>query len=117
MKYIKTFEIVLENPDEISLSDFINNTYWRYKNDMLDCIMKLEKYTTGKYYGADGFYYKILLLEAKGHTKISFIEQIFDLDGMREIIKVKSDVKILRPATEEEIEKFKFLEETNKYNL
>jgi hypothetical protein len=117
MKYLKSYEKY-----DISLSDFINkkNVYWRYTNDLIDCIMKLEKFSETEYAYKSNFIFKVLILGSskKGNKeKNTFTDIVFDSNGLFDIIKLKCAGKILRPATEEEIEKFDLLEVANKYNL
>lgn len=112
MRYIKTYEVVVKpEGQEYSVSDFVNIPYWRYRNSLIDCIMKVEKYSTGKYHGDNSFEFKVL----KDGDK--FIYMKFKSEDIREFIYLEDPIKIIRPATEEEIEDFKFKEDTKNYNL
>lgn len=100
MKHIKIYE---------SYADKFNtkNKYWRYKNSKLDSILKIN--IVNKY----EYNCTILNLETNSINKDVTLTDVI----MKKIVELDEVGKIFRPANEEEIEHFKFIETSNKYNL
>jgi len=103
MKYIKRFE----NGKEYSVKDFNFHKYWRYRNSSIDAIMCLK-------YPIKNEKINIEFLELKNRK---FFETFFTFYSITELFDLKDEIKIFRPATDEEIEIYEIEKNSRKYNL
>lgn len=111
MKYIKLFEGLPTK--HYSIQDFIDIPYWKYKNSGVDSIMKVEFLDNDKL-GKWNSDYKFTFFNLKDST---FFDHIDKNNFLYQIMNLEVPKKILRPATDEEIELFKGNFLTKKYNL
>ena len=114
MKHLKLFEEFT-----YTVQDFLDIPYWRYKNSQVDTIMKVEFLDNDK----DGqkwnseYRFTFFNMTNKNSLKYTFFELINKNDFLYRIINLDIPEKILRPATDEEIELFKEKELMRKYNI
>lgn len=112
MKHLKLFE---ELDRTYKVEDFLDIPYWRYRNKTVDTIMKAEYLDNDQYkYNSN---WNFTFLSLKEIDEFFFYELTLKNDFLYEIIKLDIPEKILRPATEEEIELFKGHFLTRKYNI
>lgn len=112
MKYLKTYENVEKTP-YYHVGDFYKIPYWKYSHSSINCIFKvvfLLKNDKSEYNNPCDL--TMLNLDTFEVSKFNFNESI-----MRSIINVEDYKKVLRPATEEEIQKFNDNLVQNKFNL
>ena len=103
MKPIKRFE----NLKEYSIKDFYNIQYWRYRNSKIDTILCVI-YPIVK----EIIYFEFLKLDDN-----KFFHMTFKFYQIRELFELEDDIKLFRPASTEEIEKYKLEKDSKKYNL
>ena len=111
MKYLKLFE---ELSNTYKVQDFIDIPYWRYRNSQVDTIMKVEYLDNdkeGRKWNSD---YRFTFLRLNDG---SFFEMIDKNNFLYQILNLDVPEKILRPATDGEIEPFKERELAKKFNI
>ena len=111
MKYLKIFE---DWDRTYKLQDFLDIPYWRYKNSGVNTIMKVEFLDNDKNGSKWNSDYKIIFFSLINNT---FHEIIWKNDFLYQIMNLDIPEKILRPATDEEIDLFKDNLLTRKFNI
>lgn len=106
MRYLKTYEEL----NNISVEDFRKIKYWRYCHSKVNSIIKVEFNSD---FNDDEYDFTLYDINKKKLSELKWLPVTF-INGM---IDLKDDNKVLRPATEEEIEEFKIVEKAKKYNL
>lgn len=116
MKYIKKYE-----DNKYTLEDFSKIKYWFYSRskhpDIMNLIFKINsiQYNINMYHTNEN-YYNITAF----YVNTDKIENIKDVDnGSLLDLIIQNDKKeaVLRPATEEEIEKLEIKSTSHKYNI
>jgi hypothetical protein len=114
MKFINTYEKIISKNTEINYNpgDFYKIPYWRYRHSSINSIFKVE-YKIRKSL-ADANECNLTLVNLGTYEVNTFL---FNDAIMHEIAEVKDHMKILRPATESEIEVFNKMVEESKFNI
>lgn len=113
MKHLKTYESLQDIPD-VSYEDFLTIKYWRYAHSMTNNIIRINNIQSKN---KTVFHMTILNLDNVPIGLGLFHTNGYDESFIRKIINVTDDKKILRPATEDEIEFFEIQLNIQKYNL
>jgi hypothetical protein len=128
MKHLQLFEdfdmtnsainrrnFLLQYARPCKIEDFLDIPYWRYANSQVDSIMKVEFLDNdkeGRKWNSD-YRFTFFRLNDNG----TFFEHIDKNNFLYQIMNLDIPEKILRPATDEEIEIFKGNILTRKFNI
>jgi len=102
MKHLKTYENLQDTPN-VSYKDFLTVKYWRFAHSMTNNIFKINSLNSEE----------MITMNANEVKDIDWLDD----DIMNKIIFNADDGRLIRPATEEEINQFDLRLKTINYNL